>query len=181
MLLEKENSCLLLIDVQEKLAPLVTESDAMIARCGWLLRLAKELQVPGLASEQYPQGLGSTVKTLRELITSDTCVNKVHFSCCREPNYQACWEQLGKKQAVLAGIETHVCVLQTAMDMMTAGVEVFVVVDAVSSRHEIDHRFGLERLKMNGANLVTAEMVFFEWLKQAGTLEFKKLSQAFLR
>lgn len=179
MLLKNEQSALMLIDVQEKLAPLVMQSDAMIGRCQWLMELARELSVPQIASEQYPQGLGKTVPPLNSLIPSDSLLEKVHFSCWPEPRIRAHLQELEKKQLILIGIETHVCVLQTAIDLLDAGYQIFVVVDAVSSRHEVDHKYGLKRMKQAGVQLVTAEMVFFEWLKQAGTTEFKTLSKRF--
>ena len=180
MLMEKEKSSLLLIDVQEKLTPHVLHVDALIQRCHWLMRLADELDVPLLISEQYPQGLGHTVEALNEF-KPVKCINKVHFSGYRESSFIQSWQEIDKQQAVIAGIETHVCVLQTAMDMNEAGLDVFVVVDAVSSRHELDHKYGLKRMKQAGIHLVTAEMVFFEWVHRAGTPEFKDLSQRFLR
>ncbi len=181
MLLIRENSGFVLVDVQEKLTPHVLNSDALIARCQWLLRLATQLDVPCVVSEQYPRGLGRTVEPLLHLTTHDKCIDKVHFSCYRESSFVNHWQTLNRRQVVIAGIETHVCVLQTAIDMVASGLDVFVVVDAVSSRHELDHKYGLKRMKQAGINLVTSEMVFFEWVGQAGTPEFKALSQAYLR
>ena len=181
MLLNREKSGLLLVDVQEKLTPLVLNSAALVSRCEWLLRLASDLNVPLVISEQYPRGLGKTVATLLTAATPEQCVEKVHFSCYREPSFVNHWQDIGRNQVVICGIETHVCVLQTAIDMVNAGVDVFVVVDAVSCRHELDQKYGLKRMKQAGINLVTAEMVFFEWVGQAGTPEFKALSQAYLR
>lgn len=177
MLLNKRNSCLILVDVQEKLTSHVQNSSELIAKCDWLLRLAETLAVPRIISEQYPSGLGHTVPLLQQV---DTVFDKVHFSCWRAPALQAKIQSLKKKQIVLIGIETHVCVLQTALDLIDAGYEVFVVVDAVSSRHEIDYRYGLKRIKQLGGHLVTSEMVFFEWVEQAGTPEFKQLSKTYL-
>ncbi|AHE67006.1 hydrolase [Legionella oakridgensis] len=181
MLLKKEESCLLLVDVQEKLTPYVIKPDALVARCQWLMRLAHELHVPLLISEQYPRGLGHTVTALKELASAGKCIDKVYFSSYREEAFVHCWQEINKKQVVIAGIETHVCVLQTAMEMKEAGIDVFVVADAVSSRYDIDHKYGLKRMKANGIHLVTAEMVFFEWVRHAGTAQFKALSQTFLR
>ncbi|ASQ46123.1 hydrolase [Legionella clemsonensis] len=181
MLLEREQSCVLLIDVQEKLAPHVRESEKLLARCAWIIRLATELKVPLLVSEQYPKGLGSTIEPLKSLVSHAQCSEKVHFSCCRDPSFVQNLEVLKKKQLVLIGIETHVCVLQTAMELHKAGYEIFVVVDAVSSRAEIDHKYGLKRMKQAGIQLITAEMVFFEWVGQAGTEAFKVLSKTYLR
>ena len=181
MLLNREKSGFVLVDVQEKLTPHVLNSEALVTRCQWLIRLSTELNVPLIVSEQYPSGLGKTVKPLKELTSHAQCVDKVHFSCYREPSFVNHWQTLDRRQVVIAGIETHVCVLQTAMEMNNSGLDVFVVVDAVSSRHEIDHKYGLKRMKQAGIHLVTAEMVFFEWVGQAGTAEFKTLSQSYLR
>lgn len=181
MLLEKDKSCLLLIDVQEKLTPLVMQSNATTDRCEWLIKLAKELNVPIVVSEQYPNGLGHTVASLKQLTFPDKAVEKVHFSCWREPSFKNQLKGLNKKQVVLIGIETHVCVLQTALDLLHADFDVFVVVDAVSSRHELDYQYGLKRMKQEGVSLVSSEMVFFEWVEKAGTPAFKALSKQFLQ
>ena len=181
MLLNKDQSGFLLVDVQEKLTPYVLHSEELIKRCEWLVRLAHDLEVPVIVSEQYPKGLGKTVEPLRSLSLNEPCVEKVDFSCYREPSFVDSWESINRKQVVIAGIETHVCVMQTALDMNDAGLDVFVVVNAVSSRHEDDHRYALKRMKQSGIHLVTAEMVFFEWIGKAGTPEFKALSQSYLR
>ncbi|MCP0913334.1 MULTISPECIES: hydrolase [Legionella] len=181
MLLDKAHSCLLLVDVQEKLTPHVVKSDELVARCHWLLRLAHEVQVPVLTSEQYPQGLGGTVSPLKECVANQVCTSKVHFSSYCDSAFVEHWQATKRSQAVICGIETHVCVLQTAMKMKEAGIDVFVVADAVSSRHELDHEYGLKRMRAQGIQILTAEMVFFEWVRKAGTPEFKALSQAFLR
>lgn len=181
MLLQRDKSCLLLIDVQEKLAPLVREPDALLARCQWLIRLAQELKVPQFVTEQYPRGLGPTVDELLSLLPNQDIVEKVDFSCFRAPVFKQQLQAINRKQLVLIGIETHVCVLQTALDLHAAGFEVFVVVDAVSSRSELDYKYALKRMKQEGIVLVTSEMVFFEWVGCAGTAEFKALSKAYLQ
>lgn len=181
MLLNKEKSTLLVIDVQEKLTPMVLNAAALTSRCQWMIRLANDMHVPIILSEQYPRGLGRTVSTLLNELEEKSPIEKVCFSCYQEPSFVQAWKNNQRTQAVLIGIETHVCVLQTAIDLVNAGVDVFVVVDAVSSRHELDHHYGLKRMKKAGVQLVTAEMVFFEWVGQAGTPEFKTLSQNYLR
>lgn len=181
MLLDKNDSIVLLIDVQERLAPLVLNNDKVIARCEWLLKLAKKLDVPILASEQYPKGLGPTLKQFLPYLNKEDCVQKIHFSCMQEPQYINKLRDYKKNQFVLSGIEAHVCVLQTAMEMKGAGFDVYVVVDAVSSRNEQDLKYGLKRMKQEGIQLVTSEMVFFEWIRHAGTPEFKALSKEFLQ
>lgn len=181
MLLRQEDSLLLLIDVQERLTPHVLAHEAFIERCTWLLRLAKKMAVPILVSEQYPQGLGATIQQCVPYFDPKTeCVAKLHFSCMQEPAYVASLKRYHKKQVILIGIEAHVCILHTAMELQETGFEVYVVVDAVSSRHAQDLKYGLKRMKQAGIHLITAEMVFFEWLRRAGTPEFKALSKEFL-
>lgn len=182
MLLQQHSSGLVLIDVQEKLTPHVLHADKLVTRCAWLMRLANALSLPILVSEQYPSGLGQTVPSLKACVTPYIPIEKVYFSCYRDNGFMAQWQQLNKKQMVIMGIETHVCVLQTAIDVkQSTDCDVFVVVDAVSSRSDMDHRYGLKRMKQAGIELVTSEMVFFEWVRRAGTTEFKALSQAFLQ
>lgn len=181
MLLNREDSGLLLIDVQEKLTPLVKNSDELVKHCEWLINLAQDLKVPVLVSEQYSKGLQATVAPLNRLIKEKNCFDKVYFSCFRDEKFKEYFKTLPQKQWVLIGIETHVCVMQTALDLKKAGYEIFVVIDAVSSRSEQDHRYGLKRMKQNGVQLVTSEMVFFEWVGKAGTPQFKALSQTYLK
>lgn len=180
MLLNKEESILLLIDVQEKLTHFVLNHEALVERCEWLLKFAQKMDVPILVSEQYPKGLGPTIEQLRPYFTQQECLDKVHFSCMSDTHYVQRLKQYHKKQLVLIGIEAHVCVLQTALEMKEQGFDVFVVVDAVSSRGEQNLKYGLKRMKQEGVHLVTSEMVFFEWIRKAGTPEFKSLSKEFL-
>ena len=178
MLLAKDNSCLVLVDVQEKLTPHVLNHTNLIMQCDWMIRLAQKLSVPMVVCEQYPSGLGSTVHALSHFAPA---FPKVHFSGWRDTAIQSHLKSLNKKQVVLIGIEAHVCVLQMALDLLHADYDVFVVLNAVSSRTEQDLRYGLKRIKQAGGEIVTAEMVFFEWVEQAGTPEFKVLSKAFLQ
>ncbi|MBA4696491.1 MAG: hydrolase [Legionella sp.] len=180
MLIEQKNACLVLIDVQEKLAMQVHSSHKMLERCEWLLTLASELNIPCILSEQYPQGLGKTVPALTTAAQPFACIDKVHFSCYRNASFKDSLHKTSKKQCVLIGIETHVCVLQTAIDLKQAGYDVFIVVDAVSSRHHEDHAYALKRMQQEGIFLVTSEMVFFEWVEKAGTPEFKAMSKKYL-
>src|SRR5258708_7727280 len=117
MLIDKTLSGLLLVDVQEKLTPHVLNSEKLVSRCAWLMRLAQTLSVPILVSEQYPRGLGHTVEALAGFVSLDDCIEKVHFSCYRSEAFRKQWESSGKTHIILAGIETHVCVLQTALDL----------------------------------------------------------------
>lgn len=173
MLIEANQSCLLVVDIQSGLAPVVTAPDKLIANAALLLTAARRLDVPILASEQYPRGIGHTVDAVSELLPAGSVVEKVHFSCLQDDGYVARLRELNRPQAVIAGIEAHVCVLQTAEDLLSADREVFVVADATSSRNPDNHRAALERLACAGARIVTTEMVVFEWLGKAGTPEFK--------
>lgn len=180
MLIAADKSRLLIIDVQEKLAPTIHEGERVIANCAWLAKLAHKLEVPVVASEQYPKGLGPTVPQLKALVASDGIAHKVHFSCVAAD----CLKDLPgaeRNQIIVAGMEAHVCVLQTAFDLHHAGHEVFVVADAISSRSPHDAALGIERMRGAGIPIVTREMVFFEWLRQAGTQRFKELSAEFLK
>lgn len=180
MLLRQTDSIVLLIDVQEKLIPYIAEKENLIVRCQWIMNLANRLMIPLIVSEQYPSGLSHTVPSLA-VLNQNTVIEKVSFSCYREDKFKDYLHHFRKKQCVLIGIETHVCVLQTAIDLLAAQFEVFIVIDAVSSRSSLDHQYGLKRLKQAGAQLVTSEMVFFEWVEKAGTPYFKALSKEFLR
>lgn len=180
MLIKKDESCVVLVDIQEKLTPLVLNSEALITRCQWILSLAHQLDISMVLSEQYPKGLGPTHPALAALKPSFK-IEKQSFSCLAESSFATHLAQLNKSQVILIGIETHVCILQTALDLIDRDYEVFVVVDAVSARHEFDHRYALKRMKQAGCQLVTAEMLFFEWIRHSKHHDFKRLSQTFLQ
>ncbi len=181
MLIKANQSCLLVIDLQEKLMAAIPTSEALIANSTWLIQIATELQIPVLASEQYPQGLGPTVLAVRTLLPTTAVLEKTSFSCTAEPS---CWKHMtagGWTQSILVGAETHVCVLQTALGLLEAGREVYVVADCTAARRTQDHELALARLRAEGARVVTREMVVFEWLHRAGTEQFRDISQRFLR
>lgn len=177
MLIERHKSCLLVVDVQEKLAPAMAEPAAVIRNSGILLRAANRLGVPTILSEQYPQGLGPTVPELRALAPASARLGKLSFSCAADPGLQRRLEETRRSQVILCGMEAHVCVLQTALGFKGGGYQTFVVADAVSSRAPANRDLALRRLAANGVELVTTEMVVFEWLARAGTAEFKELSK----
>ncbi len=174
MLMDADRSCLLVIDVQTRLAPAMEAHHRVIANTAVLMKAAARLRVPMLVSEQYPRGLGPTVPELAA--GAGAVVEKIHFSCLGEQAYAQRFRGLGRRQAVVAGIEAHVCVLQTCIELMEGGDQVYVVADAVSSRTAENATLALARLRAAGAAIVTTEMVIFEWLRRAGTPEFKELS-----
>ncbi|HSG02942.1 MAG TPA: isochorismatase family protein [Marinobacterium sp.] len=181
MLIDSSRSALLVIDVQQKLLPAVYESESVERAVCDLVEVAKELKIATLYSEQYPQGLGpSTQSVLKALPDSAIRLEKLSFSCSAEPD---CTEQLEAlaPQVIICGMETHVCVLQTAIEMKLSGKAVFVVADAVSSRTAENKQLGLERMRQLGIEIVSKEMVIFEWLRRAGTDAFRSISKAYLR
>ena len=175
MLMRAAQSFLLVVDVQEKLAPVVLAPEAAIANIATLIKAAQRLAIPCLACEQYPKGLGRTVAELAALLPAGAVHAKVHFSCYGEPGWPERVRSLGRRQAIVCGMETHVCVLQSALELAAAGYETHVVADAASSRRVESHRIALERLRSSGITIVTTEMVVFEWLRRAGTAEFRDL------
>lgn len=176
MLIDAARSCLLVVDVQERLAPAVLHPGGVVGRVKTLVQAARRLQVPTLVSEQYPKGLGRTLPELAPLLGSATLVEKLHFSCAEEPAYLRALETMDRDLPVVCGMEAHVCVLQTALGLAEAGYHVAVVADAVGSRRERDHDAAIDRMRAEGLTIVTTEMVVFEWLGQAGTAAFKELS-----
>jgi nicotinamidase-related amidase len=179
MLINRHESCLLIIDVQEKLTPLIHEQTNMLAGCTWLTGLARRLKVPVLVSEQYPKGLGCTIPAIKNLLPDTLPLIKTEFSCVANPHCLEQIHQLNRPQIVIAGIETHVCVLQTALELVQQGKTVFVVADATSSRSETDKQLGIERMRSIGVQIVSREMVLFEWLRRSDVPEFKLISKEF--
>ena len=175
MLLERAKSLLLLVDMQERLVPAMADAADVTARCGVLLTAANALEVPVLASEQYPKGLGPTISALAGL--APRRLEKLEFSAYANSAIKDALTQAGRKQIILAGVEAHVCVLQTGLELIDAGFQVFVVADAVSSRRPESREVALHRVARAGATLITAEMALFEWLRSAAAPEFRAISK----
>lgn len=162
---------LLLLDLQERLLPAMCDSQLVLANAKRLAQGASLLGLPVVVTEQYPKGLGRTVPPLAEVLKGAAHFEKVTFSALGAPGLL---EHLARfPQVLLAGIESHVCVCQTGLDLLAAGRQTFVVADAVSSRTPENHRFGLDRLRMAGAVVVSTEMALFECLGTAAAPEFK--------
>ena len=175
MLLKSKTSQLFIIDVQERLAPAVADRGAVVQKVELLARLAQTLKIPALASEQNPDGLGITLAVLCEYLPSERRLSKMSFSAFAEPQFKEAVGESGRKQVVICGMETHVCVLQAAADLLDAGYQVFVVADACGSRTAENKQMGLERLRDLGAQIVTSEMVAFEWLGRSDHPAFKEM------
>jgi nicotinamidase-related amidase len=177
MRMRRDRCQLLIIDVQERLAPYVESQDEVVANARRLLGYADRLGVPTTLTEHYPKGLGPTVPGLREAAGSRTPVlEKIDFSCWQDFGIRQRIERLaaaGRDQIVVAGMEAHVCVGQTVLDLVAEGFEVFVAADAVGSRQARTRDIAVERLRQAGATIVAQEMVAFEWLERGDAPEFK--------
>jgi nicotinamidase-related amidase len=174
-LMSRTDTGLLVIDVQTKLMDKVPERDRVVANIARLIEGAKILGVPVQATEQYPKGIGPTVSELVQRLPP--CPEKLTFSCCGLPEVAEQFRQRGVHKILLSGIETHVCVQQTALDLVAHGFRVYVAADAVASRNGLDRDFGLRRMERAGVVLTTTEAALFEWTERAGTSEFKQISR----
>jgi nicotinamidase-related amidase len=174
MLIRSAESVLAVIDMQARLVPAMQAPARTIRNTRTLLAGAQELDIPILVTEQYPEGLGATVPEL-QLPASARILPKMHFSCMEDATFAATLKALGRKQVIIAGMEAHICVMQTAASLIEAGYEVFVVSDATASRTLESEAACVARLTALGAGIVTTEMVIFEWLGRAGTPAFKKM------
>ncbi|MEE3364423.1 MAG: isochorismatase family protein [Planctomycetota bacterium] len=175
-LLSKTASRLVVVDVQQKLLDHIPVAESLVENCRRLVRGAQLLDVPVAATEQYPAGLGPTTQVLSELL--DEIPEKLRFSCAECLDWGPADEgQEQRDQVVVCGIEAHVCVLQTALDLAAQGFRVFVPADAVASRHKLDWKTALGRLADSGVVVLTTESVLFEWCEVAGTDEFRQISR----
>jgi len=176
-MVETGNCCLVIVDVQGKLARLMYEKERLFKNIQILIKAAKILDIPILWAQQVPEALGQTVAEVAELLGDIEPINKSSFSCCGEPDFDNKLAELGRKQVILCGIETHVCIYQTAADLLKRGYEVDVISDAVSSRTLENKNVGLERIAAGGGNTSSTEMVLFELLRTAGHPKFREIAR----
>lgn len=175
-LLSSAQCKLLVVDVQEKLVPAIPVAEQLIFECSRVIRAANIFDVPVYATEQYPRGLGGTVPELAGLIGD--CPDKVRFSCAEVLNWGTAAEQTDERFKVLViGMEAHVCVLQTVLDLLSQGYLVYVAADAIASRKKLDWKIALRRMEASGAVITTVESALFEWCETAGTDQFKQISK----
>jgi nicotinamidase-related amidase len=178
-MLEPAKAVLVVIDVQERLCAAMDANvlAQLTKNAGILLESANELAVPVIFTEQYVKGLGQTLAVLKERLPSASCHEKMTFSCCGNDAFFTQLKRSGRKQIIITGMETHVCVLQTVIDLLDAGFEVHVVKDAVMSRSGDNRQTAMETMVLAGAVPTCTEAVVFQLLKIAGTESFKKLSK----
>ena len=174
-LISRACSALLVIDVQQKMLANIGQQEQIVWNIDRLISGAGLLQVPVSVSEQYPEKLGATVEPLRQRLGA--AIPKRMFSCRECEKIFESWRSTEIRQVIVCGIETHVCVLQTAFDLMSEGFSVYIVADAIGSRTELDHQIALRRLETCGAVLTTTESVLFEWCESSAIPEFKQISK----
>jgi nicotinamidase-related amidase len=174
--LNAASTALLLIDFQERLFPAMHDKDKLLRNVVKLVQGAKVLEIPILLTEQYPKGLGPTVPEIKSLIPDIKPVEKVCFNCCDEDLFCSALDGLKRKQVLIAGIEAHICVYQTALALVGAGYDVQVVGDCVASREPENKVTALSRMVGEGVSLTTMEMALFELLKEAKGDKFKQIS-----
>ena len=174
--LERDRAALVVVDVQEAFRPAVGEFDTVARNAGILVQGARELGLPVVVTEQYPRGLGETVPEVAEHLDGVERHPKTVFSAARAEGF----DLRGREQALVCGIEAHVCVEQTVQDLLDRGVEVHVAADAVTSRTALNRRLGVEKMERSGAWITSTEMALFELLGEAGTPEFKAVQKLVL-
>ena len=180
VLIDAQRSMLLVIDLQEKMLPAIADHDSVAANCQWLIRVAQKIGIPVAGIEQNPRKLGPSVPEIRALIPADAIAAKTHFSTVAEQ----CLGNLpgaDRVQVIVIGVEAHVCVLQSAIDLYNEGKEVYVVADCIGSRRHLDRDLAIARMRQAGVRIVSREMVAFEWLGDATTPLFKSISKEFLK
>jgi hypothetical protein len=176
-LADREESMVLLVDCQERLFPVITGSETLELRQQILLKGAVTLGIPVLVTEQYKKDLGATRTKLLEAAPKAPVLEKLTFSCFGDPPFMAKFQELERGTLIVAGIEAHICVLQTALDALAEGYQVHVVADAVGSRDEANKRLALKRLAKAGAVITCVESVLFEWMIRCDVSEFKDIQR----
>jgi nicotinamidase-related amidase len=176
-LLRRDDTLLVIVDIQTKLLKVMFEKERLVTNCRKLIQAAKLLEVPMLMTEQYPKGMGPTDPQILEVLEGVDNIAKVTFSCCGVDDFNRKIRESGKKQIVVMGIEAHVCVLQTVLDLIHREYFVFVPYDAISSRKEGDCRNALERMRQAGASVGSVESAVFELLERGGTQIFKEVAR----
>ncbi|MGE5893862.1 MAG: hydrolase [bacterium] len=175
--LSAEESMLIIIDIQERLAVAMEEKDKVINNTKYLIELAKIYNIPIVLTEQYPKGLGQTVSEIKDVLLNYAPIEKLTFDCCGEGSYLKELKGISRRKLIVTGMETHVCVLQTVLSLLNQGYDVHLVSDAVCSRDAGNRRTALDMLSNAGAVVTCTETVLFQIMKIAGTEEFRKIAK----
>jgi nicotinamidase-related amidase len=177
MRLNRENTIGIIIDMQEKLLPHMFNKDEITSNCLKIARGLKIMNVPMIVTQQYTKGLGNTIDEMNQAIGNFSYIEKLTFSCYREPSFIKIMNRSGKRNVIITGIESHVCVLQTALDLLYNNFTPVIVTDAIGSRKQSDMEIALWRMRDIGCIMTTTESLLFELCGQAGTDEFKLISK----
>ena len=175
--LNQESAVLIIIDVQENLFKVIEKNDNNILSDN-ILKLIKSINIfniPIIISEQFPRFFGHTINPILELLPSNQPVHKMTFNCYLEHSFREALEKIDKKQLIIAGIETHICVLQTALTLKNNGYEVYIVSDACGARKKIDHKTALKLMQKSDIKIVTYEMIIFQLMQSATDKNYKKI------
>ncbi len=174
-ILTKQNTVLVVVDVQEKLLPYVADKEKVTENLRMLIKFAYIMNMPIILTEHYPKGLGRTVPEIKEVLKDYKPIEKVIFSCFGSEEFKSRLKELGVKRLMLSGIESHICIEQTALDALGAGYEVHVIADAISSRTPRNLEIGIEKTRQFGAVISSTEMAMYEIMERADTREFKEV------
>ena len=177
MRIEKNDSVLVVVDIQERLFPHIDGHEQLVKNCGILISGARSLEVPILVTEQYSKGLGTTIEPVRDILDNYSPIEKMSFSCCGESGFLKSLTDLNRKNVILCGIEAHVCVLQTALDLYDQGFQPVLIAECVGSRKQSDKIYAIERMRDTGIIISTYESILFELCREAGTEQFKLISK----
>jgi nicotinamidase-related amidase len=177
MRIKKEDTIAVVIDVQSKLYPFISENEKLAANTVRLIKGLKAIGIEILVTVQYSKGLGETIEPLQEALGEFRHMEKMSFSCCGDNNFIEAVKKSGKKNVIICGIESHVCVLQTVIDLIEKGYKPVLIEDCVSSRSLNDKKFAVERMRQEGAIISTYESILFELLEVSGTETFKEISK----
>jgi nicotinamidase-related amidase len=172
-----EDSAAVIIDIQERLLPHMYDGEKMLRNCEKLIEGLKILSVPITVTQQYTKGLGPTQPSIVEKFSDFSFIEKTTFSCCEEPAFMENISLSGKKYVIICGIEAHVCVLQTCIDLIDGGFVPVIVADCISSRKPEDKLTAIERMRQEGARITTLESILFELTRRAGSEIFKSISR----
>jgi nicotinamidase-related amidase len=174
-ILSKENTALVVVDVQEKLLPYVIDKEQVVENIRMMIKFAHVMDIPVILTEHYPKGLGTTVPEVNEVLKKYSPKEKVIFSCFGSLGFADKLKELGIKRIMICGIESHICVEQTTLDAMDSGHEVHVIADAISSRTQQNREIGIEKMRQFGAIISSTEMAMYEIMERADTEEFKEV------
>lgn len=179
-LLDSKDTLLVVIDIQEKFKAAIYKADKVIEASAKLIQAANILDIPVVYTEQYPKGLGNTVEELKNHLEKAKYFDKVEFSCCRKEGFIDYLKEINRKKVIICGIEAHVCVNQTSLDLLEAGFTPFIVTEAVSSRTKTNKKLGIKKMEKSGAVINSLEMTLFELLETAKNPNFKQVQQLIL-